>query len=207
MESALDLRSVGALFLAMVVLAAVPSVSVLAVTARSASHGFLHGAATALGVVVGDLVFVLLALFGLVLLVEALGGLFFLVKYVGGAYLILLGARLWKARSAAARQLAPARPSLLSGVTTGLLITLADQKAVLFYLGFFPAFVDLRALSAVDVALLVAVTLIAVGGVKLVYAYAAHRAGSLLGQRTSSTLNALAACVMILAGVVVLVRG
>lgn len=206
METALDLGNVGALFVAMAVLAAVPSVSVLAVAARSAGHGFLHGAATALGVVTGDIVFVLLAVFGLVLLVENLGGTFSLVRYAGGAYLIWLGARLWRSRSRTAHGPDSADPSLLSGFTSGLLITLADQKAVLFYLGFFPAFVDLSALTPVDVAIIVAITLLAVGGVKLIYAYAAQRAGTLLGGRTSTTLNTIAACIMILAGAIVILR-
>lgn len=70
-----------ALFGAMAVLAAVPSVSVLAVAARSVSDGFAHGAATAMGVVVGDVLFILLALFGLALLAEAMGDLFFLVEW------------------------------------------------------------------------------------------------------------------------------
>ncbi|WP_296895702.1 hypothetical protein [Thiobacillus sp.] len=47
-----------ALFGPMAVLAAVPSMSVLTVAARSASAGFVHGTA-AMGVVVGDVLFIL----------------------------------------------------------------------------------------------------------------------------------------------------
>lgn len=87
METGLSLSSMVALFGAMAVLAAVPSVSVLAVSARAAAFGFIHGAFTAMGIVAGDIVFILLAIFGLALLVEALGGMFFLIKYVGGVKL------------------------------------------------------------------------------------------------------------------------
>jgi len=48
-----------ALFGAIAVLAAVPSMSVLTVAARSVSAGFAHGAAAAMGVVVGDVLFIL----------------------------------------------------------------------------------------------------------------------------------------------------
>ena len=40
----------------------------------------------------------------------------------------------------------------------GLLVTLADQKAILFYLGFLPAFMDLDAITPADT--------IAVGAIK-----------------------------------------
>ena len=87
-----------ALFTAMAVLAAVPSTSVLVVSARSASSGFRHGALTAAGIVLGDIVFILLAVFGLALLVEVMGPAFVLVKYAGGAYLLWLGAMIWRSR-------------------------------------------------------------------------------------------------------------
>ncbi|WP_369334585.1 LysE family transporter, partial [Pectobacterium brasiliense] len=54
------------LFLAMIALAAMPSSSVALVVIRSATLGVRHGVATALGIVVGDLLFVVLAIAGLV---------------------------------------------------------------------------------------------------------------------------------------------
>lgn len=98
MESSVTIANMVALFGTMAALAAVPSVSVLVVSARSATSGFVHGVFTAVGIVVGDLLFILLAVFGLALLVEAMGSMFFLVKYIGGAYLIWLGTVLWRAR-------------------------------------------------------------------------------------------------------------
>ena len=51
--------SIVALFSAMVVLAFIPSVSVLAVSTRSATSGFIHGVFTTLGIVVGDIIFII----------------------------------------------------------------------------------------------------------------------------------------------------
>ena len=56
---------------------------------------------------------------------------------------------------------------------TGLLVTLGDQKAVVFYLGFLPAFIELGTLSHPDIGAVLASAVLAVGGVKLGYAYAA----------------------------------
>ena len=195
-----------ALFGAMAVLAAVPSVSVLAVATRSVSDGFAHGAAVAMGVVVGDVLFILLALFGLALLAEAMGDLFFLVKYLGGAYLVWLGIALWKrGRSTQARP-ANGAATLKSSFMTGLLVTLGDQKAVVFYLGFLPAFVELGTLSHPDIGAVLAGAVLAVGGVKLGYAYAADKAGILIGAKLGTTLNGLAACVLVTMGIFILAQ-
>lgn len=206
MESNLSLVNAVALFGAMAVLAAVPSVSVLAVTARAASLGFGHGACTALGVVAGDIVFILLAMFGLALLVEAMGSLFFLVKYLGGAYLIWLGFALWRqaAVTASAPETVQGR-SWHSSFMAGLLITLGDQKAVVFYLGFLPAFLNLSAATYVDAVQVAAIALLAVGGVKLVYAYLADRVGRQASPALGRVLNRLAACVVVAVGVFLLV--
>lgn len=170
MQITMTLSSMAALFGAMIVLAAVPSVSVLAVSARSVSSGFVHGAMTALGVVAGDLIFILLAMFGLALLVEALGDWFVWVKYLGGVYLVWLGVSFLRSSGENTEVRDPRDASRLSSFMTGLLVTLGDQKAVLFYLGFLPAFVDLDGYSYVDVGVVAAIAVVAVGGVKLGYA-------------------------------------
>jgi threonine/homoserine/homoserine lactone efflux protein len=206
MESTLDISKIIALFGAMTVLAALPSVSVLAVTARSASSGFLHGVFTAIGIVVGDIIFILIAIFGLVLLVETLGSAFFLVKYICGAYLIWLGARLWRSRSQKLQRQGNSDSSLLESFMTGLLITLGDQKAVLFYMGFFPAFLDLTKLTYADIGVLILVTIFAVGGVKIGYAYAADRASVFLGDKMVGAMQVIAACIMVMVGIFIIIR-
>ncbi|HBE31774.1 MAG TPA: hypothetical protein DD990_10685, partial [Cyanobacteria bacterium UBA11368] len=49
------------------------------------------------------------------------------------------------------------KSSLLSSFMTGLLITLADQKAILFYFGFFPAFLDISKISYLDTGIIIAI--------------------------------------------------
>lgn len=206
MGSSLGINSALALSAAMAALAAMPSTSVLAVSARSASAGFGHGALTAAGVVLGDIVFILLAIFGLTLLVESMGAAFVLVKYAGGAYLLWLGLLVWRSGNRQARDENRDGSSRLSSFMTGLLITLGDQKAVLFYLGFLPAFLDVSTLTALDVGVVVGITVVAVGGVKLVYAYAAGKAGRVFGGKLGEAMNRLAAVILFAAGVWLIVR-
>jgi len=110
----------------MVVLASIPSVSVLAVSTKSATSGFIHGVFTTIGIVVGDIIFIIIAIWGLSLLAEMLGSLFFLMKYLGGAYLILLGVGLCRAKSHNMETEKVIDISLLSSFLTGLFITLSD---------------------------------------------------------------------------------
>ena len=72
LETSLSLASVLALLGTMIVLAVIPSVSVLAVSARAAAFGFTHGMFTAFGIVIADIIFILLAVYGLALVADFL---------------------------------------------------------------------------------------------------------------------------------------
>jgi threonine/homoserine/homoserine lactone efflux protein len=206
MESSLTLSSIVALGSAMMILAAIPSVSVLAVSTRAATYGLIHGIFTSLGIVAGDIVFIILALWGLSFLMETLGDLFVFVKYLGGAYLIFLGIGLWRSKLSDLEVETALKSSLLSSFLAGLFITFADQKAVLFYLGFFPAFFDISQISYVDTGIIIGITIVAVGGVKIAYALMVDRARLLINQQTRKWLNLVAGWVMMAAGIVVIVK-
>lgn len=208
-ELTLSVGDTMALALAMALLAAVPSTSVLAVVARASSAGVVHGAAMALGVVMGDIVFLAIALVGLVVLMEAIGPWFLVLRVAAAAYLLLLAVQLWRSagRATTVRD-RPVRTSSVAGsFASGLLITLADQKAVFFYLGFLPAFVSLQRITSADVAVLITTTLVAVGGVKLTYVVLADRVARQFHGNGSVVAQRIAAIVLCITAVAVLVRG
>lgn len=191
----------------MIVGALIPSVSVLAVSARSAAFGFAHGVFTSLGIVVGDIVFILIAIYGLSVLADLMGSHFVLIKYLGGSYLIWLGIMLWREKSKAEGVAANSESSLLSSFMTGLLITLGDQKAILFYLGFFPAFVDLPTISLFDTGIIIVIAVVAVGGPKLVYAFMADKISLMVDSpRVTKAINMAAGSVVIGVGVFLMAR-
>ena len=206
-ESSLSLATILALLGTMIVLAVIPSVSVLAVSARAAAFGFTHGMFTALGIVIADIIFILIAVYGLALVAELMGEQFRWIKYLGGFYLIWLGLSLWRTESRTRDSDTVERSSLGSSFLTGFLITLGDQKAILFYLGFFPAFIDLSQVTTADTLIIILIAIIGVGGAKLVYAYLADRA-SLLFKNTRAVrwINWLAGSLMITVGVVLLLK-
>ena len=195
-----------ALFAAMSLLAAIPSLSVLSVTARAASSGFWQGAWVVLGIVVGDTVYIVLAIVGLQWLAAMLGDAFVWMRFLGAAYLLWLGFRLWRATAMGEARTASGVWASTSSFMSGLLLTLGDQKAILFYLGFFPVFIDLAAMTLTDVLAVVIIAAVAVGGVKLAYAGVASRAGAVIGPRLGRTLNRAAGGVLLVVGAYVILR-
>lgn len=172
----MDVSSTLTFFLVMLALAAMPSASVALVVVRSATHGVPNGLAVAAGIVLGDLVFVALALFGMSVLAETLGAVFALLKYAAAGYLIWVGITLLRSATTPVPTPTPAggRSSLFASLTAGLLLTLGDIKAILFYASLFPNLFDLAALAPADVLIIAAVTICTVGGVKVAYAVAAN---------------------------------
>ena len=205
--SSMTFSSIATLFGSMVVLAIIPSPSVFAVVARSIASGFTHGFVTVIGIVVGDFIFITLAICGLSALAETMDSLFVLVKYLGGAYLIWLGMNLLRAQSKIVEVSGIRESSWLSNFLTGLFITLSDPKAILFYVSFFPAFLDLSNVSLLEISIIMVTTTIAVGGSKLGYAYMADRARFLFkSSRAKRGMNITAGTVMIGTGIFLVVN-
>jgi threonine/homoserine/homoserine lactone efflux protein len=198
-----------ALFLVMTALAAIPSASVALVVTRSAIHGICNGAAVAVGIVLGDLVFVVLALLGMTALAETMGAFFAVFKYAGGAYLIWTGLALIRSRKTSlARGPDNRRSTLVSSLISGFLLTLGDIKAILFYASLFPAFLDLHDLGGSQIAMVAFVTIVAVGGVKLAYAIAARRIVRRFQQQSARPgIKTAAGSLMVGAGTYLVAKG
>lgn len=191
------------LFLAMVALAALPSSSVALVVVRSATHGLRHGIAASLGIATGDLIFVALAITGLAAMAEVMGTFFAVLRYAAAAYLVWFGLSL--IRGASAPMDGPRANDRSGGIwisfAAGVGLTLGDVKAILFYAALFPVFVDLSAVTTTDIALIAAITLVAVAGVKIAYAIAARRiATASQGWRYRRAARRAAGGLMIAAG-------
>ena len=171
----MDFQQVMSLVVVLVVLAALPSASVLLVIARSTANGFRHGVAVSSGIVCADLLFATLALVGMSVVAELLGELFVFVKYVGGLYLMWFGWFLIRRGPAEADPIASSS-SVLGDFVAGFLLTLGDAKAIFFYASLFPAFVDLGHATIGQFAAVLLLTAIAVGVPKLAYAKLASSA-------------------------------
>jgi len=190
---------------AMFILAITPGPGVFATVSKALAHGFRQAIPVILGIVTGDLIFLLFAIYGLSTMAETFGALFSMVKYLGGGYLVWLGIKLWRTSPDTVDVAILKNHSGKYSFLGGLSITLGKPKVILFYLGFLPTFVALESLSTLDVLLISLVVSSILGSVMLFYAFSASRARRLFQSRTArKKMNKTAGTVMIGTGFVLL---
>lgn len=191
----------------MLVLSVAPGPSDFAVVARSIASGFGHALLMIGGIVAADVLFIVLAVYGLAAVAEAMGTLFTLLQYLGGGYLIWLGASALRAQPADVGAKDARKHARFSSFIGGLLITLGDPKAILFYMGLLPAFVDLASITIRDTLLIMSIATGVIVSVKTGYAFAAHRSKHLFANLSlRRRLNVAAGAVLIVTGLFVLLR-
>jgi threonine/homoserine/homoserine lactone efflux protein len=170
--------------LAMLVQVAVPGPGVFATVARSLAGGLRSGIGVVCGIVVGNIIYALLAVFALSAVARSLGEFFIIVRILGGAYLVWLGIRMWIREPVLNTTTADLRSrSVLGGIVNGLVTTLANPKAIPFYGGFLPAFFDLSSFTMGDTIVLVSIVVAILSTVLTVYALLATVARGLFRSR------------------------
>jgi threonine/homoserine/homoserine lactone efflux protein len=193
----------GALFVFM----ASPGPGTFAVVARALGSGFSHAFSMSLGMVLGDLVFLLMAIFGLNAMAQMMGDIFVVVKYIGGIYLICLGIKIFFSKPEISSIKSSTSKSLAKDFLSGFLICISNPKVILFYLGFLPTFVNLSTLSKSDVflvsSLVVAILTLVLGG----YSYFASKAREAIKKpRTQTIMNRFAGSIMFGAGTALILK-
>jgi threonine/homoserine/homoserine lactone efflux protein len=184
----------------MMVLAALPSTSVALVVVRSARLGVAHGLWVAAGIVMADLLFAALALWGMAELAQQLGSLFALVRIAAGLWLVWFGITLIRNRDTALKTGAISGSSKTVSFLAGLAVTLGDIKAIVFYASLFPLFVNMHAPDVAHLVAVLLITVFSVGGVKAVYACLAQRISRRSNPRLRQPLSIAAGGAMIGAG-------
>ncbi|WP_255989845.1 leucine efflux protein LeuE [Chitinolyticbacter albus] len=120
-----------------------PGPNSLFVLTTAGKHGTRAGFAAAGGVFCGDLALMLAAVLGVASLMHAYPVAFDLVRYLGAGYLAWLGIKLLLARARpTSQQEAPSAPTPHQAFKQALGISLVNVKAILFFMAFFPQFVD-----------------------------------------------------------------
>jgi threonine/homoserine/homoserine lactone efflux protein len=124
----------------------------VALIARTLAGGF-HGAwPLALGVVIGDVLWPLVAIFGLSWLVSLYGGILELISWIACIMFIVMGIMLIKhADKTIASDSRLTRPGMWAGFLAGLAVIIGNPKAVLFYMGMLPGFFDLSVVTTADI--------------------------------------------------------
>lgn len=129
----------GAFVAAIIVFLAIPGPGNLALITSTGKGGVRGGLAATLGVIAGDQVLMWAAVAGVAALLLAYPAAFHAVQWLGAAYLAWLGARMILAKPGA-KPILNIQPRHY--FKQAALITLLNPKAIVFYMAFFPLFVD-----------------------------------------------------------------
>ncbi|MCU6434177.1 LysE family translocator [Undibacterium sp. Jales W-56] len=142
--SSFGIVNFGLFCLAVMLLNATPGPDTAYIIGRSVAQGRAAGLVSALGISVGCLFHSIASAFGLTALLATSATAFGIVKLAGGAYLIYLGIRMMLAKSAhpadapVPQDIRPLQKIFWQAVVTNIL----NPKVVLFFLSFFPQFVQ-----------------------------------------------------------------
>ena len=144
---------------AMALLWVTPGPVWVALLARSLSGGFAAVWPLALGVVLGDMIWPLAAIFGLSWILSVYGGFLAVLHWVAAAVLVLMGVLL--IRKPAGNLTADSRltrPGRGAGFAVGIAVVIGNPKAILFYMGVLPGFFDLTRVTGPDILAILAVS-------------------------------------------------
>lgn len=124
----------------------------VALLARSLSGGFGAAWPLALGVVVGDVIWPLVAILGVAWVVSEVAGLMTILRYIAAVIFLVMGVQLLRKREwDLTSQSRLTRPGKWAGFMAGVAVILANPKAILFYMGVLPGFFDLRQVTGWDI--------------------------------------------------------
>ena len=185
---------------AIIIFSITPGPGVFAILAKSMTEGVRPCISLALGMAVSDVVYLVLACYGLAAIAEQWGSVFTLIRIAGAIYLVYLGWKMWHNR---AKYIEPdSGNKIMAGFVTGFLISASNPKVILFYIAFLPSFMDLSSLSANDIILVSFITfsglMIGLMSIAVSTAWARRFFRS---EKAMTGLNRVAGSIMISAGV------
>ncbi|WP_454256027.1 LysE family transporter [Pseudomonas sp. Marseille-Q8238] len=129
----------GAFVMAFIVLLMIPGPGNLALITSTTKGGVRGGLASTLGIILGDQVLMWLAVAGVAALLASYPTAFHAVQWLGAAYLAWLGLRMLLAKPGSAPAVTITAGHYLRQTAV---ITLFNPKAIVFYMAFFPLFID-----------------------------------------------------------------
>jgi threonine/homoserine/homoserine lactone efflux protein len=205
----MDLLTLAAFTFAYVVTVLVPGPGVAAIVARALGGGFWSAIPMIVGILVGDLIYLCFALFGLAAIATWFGAVFVVVRWAGALYLLYIAWQFWTARPGA-EQLGPrAREPWVRTFLSGFALTMGNPKTIVFYLALLPTVVPLdrpiTPLGFLELTVVVVVVLLAIGAAYA--ALAAWARGIFTSPRAIRRMNRTAGVIMASAAAFVVARG
>ncbi|WP_108257996.1 LysE family translocator [Mangrovicoccus ximenensis] len=177
----------------------------VALLARAISGGFASAWPLALGVVVGDILWPLLAILGVSWIVSAYGDFMAVLRWIAAAIFWIMGVGLIRhAGRRIGQDSRLTRPGMWAGFAAGIAVILGNPKAILFYMGVLPGFFDLAAVTPWDIAAITALSAAVPLVGNLILAGFVHRMRAILASGAAlARMNRIAGGLLILVGCVI----
>ncbi|WLD59362.1 LysE family translocator [Salinispirillum sp. LH 10-3-1] len=196
-------------FIAIFIFAITPGPGIFALLARGMTSGIASCFPLAFGMTVSDIIYLLLACFGLAAIAENWSELFTVIRIVGAVYLVYLGWKMWttpvKVQSLTG---ATALPSSMASFFQGFLISASNPKVILFYIAFLPTFIDLTRLTRTDIGLVVGLTMLGLMlGLMLIAGGISTARRFFQSEKAMKAMNRSAGSLMIAAGLFLAGKG
>lgn len=137
---AIGITDVWQLIVATMIFLMLPGPGTFCVLTCAGQRGLRGGFASLAGLMLGDAALMFLAAIGVAALLQANPLLFQALQYAGAAYLAWLGFKLLTAKSEQGGAVVPF--SNAADFRRGFLVTIINPKAIVFYMAFFPLFID-----------------------------------------------------------------
>ena len=190
---------------AILVLFLTPGPVWVALIGRALGGGFPAAWPLAAGVVLGDAMWPLLAIFGMAWLVSSIDGMLEVMRWVAAGIFIWMGAQLIRhaerTLSADSRLM---RPGMWAGFAAGVAVIVGNPKAILFYMGVLPGFFDLSRITGADIAAILAVSMVIPLAGNLAMALSIDRARRLLATPAAlRRTNVVAGWMLVAVGLVI----
>ena len=204
----MTLQSGFTFFIAIFIFGITPGPGVFALLSRSMVYSAKSCFPLALGMATSDIIYLIMACFGLATIAENWSTVFTAIRLIGAAYLIYLGWKMWHAPVVISYEAAKTKQDhWLALFTQGALISASNPKVILFYIAFLPTFMDLSILQSKDIVTASILTLLALMSGLMLIVYGAARAKQALNSTTAmQRLNRTAGAIMASAGVFLATR-
>ncbi|WP_057466301.1 LysE family translocator [Pseudovibrio sp. POLY-S9] len=194
--------------LACTILLIIPGPTVLMVSSYGISQGLRAVVASALGVSLGSILLISVALAGLGAVISTSALLYDILQYAGATYLIYLGVSMWRRKSILKDQMEIVATTRLQIFRDTFLVSAFNPKDMLFFVAFLPQFVE-DTIPVIPQFILLGTTFVILGGINTMFwtSMAGSCSAMLTGGKCAKRLNRIGGTGLLSAGLFIALSG
>ena len=156
------IQNYSSFIMAILVFQAIPGAGTVIILNAAARHGVLAGVHAVLGTLTGDFLYMLAAVFGLAAVFSAYPGTLQGLQWIGVAYISVVGLQHIFSIQTVGLSKESERSEKLSYFRQGMIVSLTNPKVMVFFMAFFPLFLNDNSTPSTLVILMMHVVIISV---------------------------------------------